>query len=562
MSSRREFLAVLAPGVATTNVWAQTKRPPNVVLVMTDDQGSPDLGVHGNVQLRTPHIDRLAKQSVEFTNFLVAPLCAPTRASLMTGRYYYRTGVTDTYKGQAVMDPRERTVAEMFRESGYATGIFGKWHLGDCYPTRPIDKGFSEALVHLGGGLRQPSAPEGGGDYFDPMLLRNGQWERAKGYCTDIFANETIAFIERHQTRPFFAYLPTNSPHDPYLVDRKYSQPYAEKGLPANVANIYGMIENIDDNVGRILQKLDDLKLAENTIFIFMTDNGATNAHYTAGLRGLKSSVYEGGIRTPFFWRGPGAGRPGKVDRMAAMIDVTPTLLDVCGIAPKVPFDGKSLKPLLQKPDAPWTDRKIFIQIHRGNAPDLYRNFCARTQQWKLLHAVPIGQPLGKEIRLELYDLKNDPGEQKNLILERPEIAAQLKASYEAWFADVTTTRGFAPVRFIAGTRYENPLSLNRQDWRGPQAEWSEPNAIGHWEIAIAAKGFYDVELRFPPFAVDAEAEVRLGAVSKKVKIPAGAGKCTAVGLEPKPGPVKVETILTGGGVVRGAHYVDILWRP
>ncbi len=468
MPSRREFLAV----TAATSVWAQPKRPPNVILVITDDQGSPDLGVHGNRQIRTPHLDQLAKQSVEFTNFIVSPLCAPTRSSLMTGRYYYRTGVTDTYKGQAIMDPREQTVAEMLQKSGYATGIFGKWHLGDCYPTRPIDQGFSEALVHLGGGLRQPSAPEGGGDYFNPMLLRNGKWERAQGYCTDIFANETISFIERHQNRPFFVYLPTNAPHDPYLVDKKYSQPYADQGLPEKVANIYGMIENIDENLGRILKKLDDLKLAENTVFIFMTDNGATNANYTAGLRSLKSSVYEGGIRSPFFWRGPGAAQPGKVDRLAAMIDVTPTLLDVCGVKAKVQFDGKSLKPLLQKPDAAWADRSIFIQIHRGDAPVLYRNFCVRTEKWKLLHNVPIGQPLPANLKFELYDLANDPGEKKNLILEQPAIAAELKAKYEAWFQDVGRTRGFAPVRFIAGTKHENPLMLNRQDWRGPKAEW------------------------------------------------------------------------------------------
>jgi len=558
MQTRREFLVT----ATAAGLIAQTKRPPNIVLIMTDDQGTADLGYHGNPHLRTPNLDRLAQQSVEFTNFCVSPLCAPTRASLLTGRYYYRTGVTDTYQGQAIMDPSNRTLAEMLRENGYATGIFGKWHLGDCYPTRPIDKGFAEALVHLGGGLQQPSAPEGGGDYWDPMLLRNGKWERAKGYCTDIFANETIAFIERHQTRPFFAYLPTNSPHDPYLIDKKYSQPYLVKGLPEKVANIYGMIENIDENVGRLLKRLDDLKLAENTIVIFMTDNGATNQHYTTGLRNQKSTVYEGGIRSPFFWRGPGAGRAGKVERMAAMIDVTPTLLDVCGIASKVPFDGQSLKPLLQKPDAPWADRKIFLQIHRGATPVLYRNFCVRTERWKLLHNVPIGRPMPAELQLELYDLKNDPGENKNLIDVQPVMAAELKAAYVAWFGDVTTTRGFAPVRFIAGTRFENPLTLNRQDWRGPKAEWKLPDAMGFWEIALAGKGAYDVEMRFPPFAAEAEAVVRLGTAVGKVKIPARARSAKVTGMQPATGPARVETVLTGDGQVRGAHYVDILWHP
>ena len=558
MQARREFLLT----AAAAGLGAQTKRRPNIVLIMTDDQGTADLGYHGNPHVRTPNLDRLAQQSVEFTNFLVSPLCAPTRASLLTGRDYYRTGVTDTYQGQAIMDPSNRTLAEMLRENGYATGIFGKWHLGDCYPTRPIDKGFAEALVHLGGGLQQPSAPEDGGDYWDPMLLRNGKWERVKGYCTDIFAAETIAFIERHQSRPFFAYLPTNAPHDPYLIEKKYSQPYLAKGLPEKVANIYGMIENLDDNVGRVLKRLDDLKLAGNTIVIFMTDNGATNQHYTTGLRNQKGTVYEGGIRSPFFWRGPGAGRPGKVERMAAMIDVTPTLLDVCGIAAKVPFDGQSLKPLLQKADAAWADRKIFLQIHRGDTPELYRNFCVRTERWKLLHAVPIGKPLPAEVRFELYDLKNDAGEMKNLIDAQPAIAAELKAAYLAWFGDVTTTRGFAPVRFIAGTRFENPLTLNRQDWRGPKAEWKLPDAMGYWEISLAGQGAYDLEIRFPPFASEAKAEVKIGTAAGTVKIPAGARSAKVTGLKPATGPARVETILTGDGQVRGAHYVEILWRP
>ena len=558
MHSRRTFLAA----AAAATVSAQTKRPPNIVLIITDDQGTPDLGIHGNPQLKTPNIDALARQSIEFTNFIVAPVCAPTRASLMTGRDYYRTGVTDTYKGQAILDPRERTLAETLRAHGYATGIFGKWHLGDSYPTRPIDKGFGEALVHLGGGLRQPSAPEGGGDYFNPMLLRNGHWERAQGYCTDIFANETIAFIERHQAQPFFAYLATNAPHDPYLVDKKYSQPYADQGLPTKIANIYGMIANIDENVGRILQKLDQLHLATQTIVIFMTDNGATNQHYTAGLRNQKGSVYEGGIRSPFFWRGPGATKPAKVEGLAAMIDIAPTLLDVCGIKATPNFDGKSLRPLLDNPTAAWDDRQVFIQFHRGDTPERYRNFCVRTRRWKLLHSLPIAQPLGKTVQLELYDLLNDPAESKNLIDEHPAIAARLKAAYEAWFTNVSRTRGFAPVRFIAGTKHENPIMLNRQDWRGPQAEWNQPNAQGHWEIAIAARGTYSVTLRFPAFQSEAQAEVRLGTATQTVKIPAGAITCQVTGLHPATGPAKVETLLSGDGVTRGAHYVDILWKP
>jgi len=275
---------------------------PNVILVITDDQGYGDLGVHGNQEIQTPNLDSFATESVHFKNFYVCPVCAPTRASLMTGRYNYRTGVVDTYLGRAMMFGDEVTLAHSLGEAGYKTGIFGKWHLGDNYPMRPDDQGFQEALVHKGGGIGQPSDPPGN-TYFDPVLYHNGRDKKYEGYCTDIFTNATIDFIEKNRNQPFFAYLSTNAPHTPLQIHDKYVQPYLDKGLDETTAKVYGMITNLDENMGRLLSRLDELDLSENTIVIFMTDNGAQQSRYNAGLRGRKGTVYEGGIRVPFYIR-------------------------------------------------------------------------------------------------------------------------------------------------------------------------------------------------------------------------------------------------------------------
>ncbi|MDQ3651361.1 MAG: sulfatase-like hydrolase/transferase, partial [Acidobacteriota bacterium] len=264
----------------------QAKRP-NVILIITDDQGHGDLGFHGNPKIKSPNIDRLARESTRFVNFYVSPVCAPTRASLMTGRYNYRTGVVDTYLGRAMMHPDEVTLAEMLSRAGYRTGIFGKWHLGDNYPMRPMDQGFEESLIHFGGGIGQPSDPAvpGGSSYFDPVLQHNGKQVKTKGYCSDVYTDAAINFITENRNKPFFTYLAFNAPHTPLQVPRSYFEQY--KGmkldrsefpstghtLPANVdsdttAKVYGMVTNIDDNLGRLFSKLEELRIADNTILI------------------------------------------------------------------------------------------------------------------------------------------------------------------------------------------------------------------------------------------------------------------------------------------------------
>ncbi|MGL4593870.1 MAG: arylsulfatase, partial [Thermoguttaceae bacterium] len=301
---------------------AENKRP-NVIVVITDDQGYGDVAAHGNSVIKTPNIDRLHSQSVRFTQFHVDPTCAPTRASLLTGRYATRLGIWHTILGRSILPRDEILMPQLFSESGYQTGMFGKWHLGDNYPFRPHDRGFQEAFYHLGGGVSQ-SPDYWGNDYFDDTYQRNGTPEKTEGYCTDVWFSNAIDFIKRHKSEPFFLYLATNAPHEPLNVAEKDWKPYSDKGLPEPLARFYGMITNIDENIGHLESTLLELGLKDNTILIFMTDNGTAGNGFNANMRGKKGTPYEGGHRVPFFVRWP-AGPFGKnrdINTLTAHIDV------------------------------------------------------------------------------------------------------------------------------------------------------------------------------------------------------------------------------------------------
>lgn len=520
---------------------------PNVVLIITDDQGYGDLGVHGNDKIATPHLDRFSRESVAFSHFYVSPVCAPTRASLMTGRYNYRTGVVDTYIGRAMMHAGETTMADLFRAGGYQTGIFGKWHLGDNYPMRPIDRGFMEALVHNGGGIGQPSDPPGN-MYRDPILFHNGKQKKHTGYCTDIFTDAAIRFIEKNKDRPFLAYLSTNAPHTPLEIDERYVQPYREIGLDETTAKVYGMVTNIDENLGRMFSKLRELNLEQNTIVIFMTDNGPQQPRYTAGLRGLKGTVYEGGIRVPCFIRWPERLQAGlTVDRIAAHIDLLPTLMDACGLKKpeNLQWDGVSLMPLLCGIADSWPDRTLYFQWHRGDEPEPFRNCAAREQCYKLVD--------GKE----LYDLENDPGEQRDIAAERPEIVSRMRDGYERWFRDVSSTRGYAPPRIYLGTSHENPVTLTRQDWRGPKAGWDK-DSLGYWEVDVRKSTRFEVTLRFAPAEKSGRACFRLGDVRSDQSIQESEVSYTFNDLYLSEGEGRLEAWIEFEKKAVGVHYVDV----
>jgi len=556
---RRDFLGLAAAAMAAPRITlAQEKTPvkPNVLLIMTDDQCYGDLGCHGNDKIKTPNLDRLAAESVEFTQFYVCPVCAPTRASLMTGRYNYRTGAIDTYLGRAMMYPEEVTLAEFLAAAGYRTGIFGKWHLGDNYPLRPIDQGFHEALTHKGGGLCQPSDFPGNPGYFDPILDHNGKPVKTKGYCTDVYTDAALDFIQANKDRPWFVYHATNAPHSPLQVAEKYVEPYRKMGLDEKTSRVYGMVTNIDENVGRMLDKLKELGLEENTIVIFLTDNGPCGSQrergkphrYNAGLRDGKGTVYDGGIRVPFFIRWPAGFKGGrKLDNIAAHIDVVPTLLEACGVKPPpdLKIDGLSLMPLLRGKAENWPDRTLYTQWHRGDQPLLFRSCMARTQRWKLVNG------------RELYDMANDPGETKNVADQHPDIVARMRRGYEEWFEDVSSTRGFDPPRIVLGAPQENPSLLTRQDWRGPRAGWS-PNSLGHWEVRIARPGKYRFRLLFAPAAAEAAVQCSVGPARLAAIVPKGAREAKLGAAQLQPGDARLEACVQTAKATVGVHYVEV----
>jgi arylsulfatase len=508
---------VLFPGCRDSNKPGETPREqPNVILIITDDQGHGDLGYHGNHHIHTPVLDSLAARSIRLTNFYVSPVCAPTRSSLMTGRYSLRTGVRDTYNGGAVMSADEVTLAEMLREAGYRTGLFGKWHLGDSYPSRPIDQGFDESVMHLSGGMGQvgdfTTYFRGDSSYFDPVLWHNGEMKSYQGYCTDIFTTEAIRFIEAQQEdQPFFCYLSYNAPHTPLQVPDHYYQLYKDidpsegfGDIPMPVMSekdkedarkVYAMVTNIDDNIGRLQARLEELGLVENTIMIFLTDNGPQQRRYVSGMRGRKSDVYRGGVRVPFFFSYPARYAGNRdIPANAAHIDLLPTLAELCGA--EVPadriIDGRSLEPVLQ--GASWPeDRSLFFYWTR-KYPELYRNISLQKGHMKIVgNADHDADTAG----FELFDLEADPYEEVNLVSAQPEVFRELKTELDALVTELTSSEHLVnqPLTII-GSTHENPVWLNRNDAAGERGVWSQEDIYAYWNVKIL-EGTYDIRFRF-----------------------------------------------------------------
>lgn len=561
---------------------------PNIILVITDDQGVGDFGFQGNPVIQTPHLDAMAAKSAQLSNFYVSPVCAPTRASLMTGRYNYRTRAIDTYIGRAMMEPDEITIAELLQANGYATGIFGKWHLGDNYPMRPQDQGFQKSLVHRGGGIGQPSDPPGGeGKYTDPILFEDGVSKAMKGYCTDLYFDAALNWIDRRsKNQPFFAYIPTNAPHGPYhdvpqdLYDQYVAMDLSHNLFPEDVghplpdemnadrlARIFAMITNIDQNMGRLFERLESMGIAENTLVLFMVDNGPNTRRYVGGYRGMKTDVYEGGIRSPLLAHWPSRLSPGVAsDRRAAHIDLTPTLLDAAGIdAPEIAaMDGRSLLPLLERSTNSWTDRPLVIQTHRGDTPVRYHHFAALTQNWKLLNSSGFGRDsLISDPSFELYDLKNDPYEMENVASRYPDTLLYMIDAYDAWFDDVSSTRpdNYAPPRIVIDPEIEPITVLTRQDWRypGTHGEWGwDRDALGYWLIDVAKPGTYTIDWRFDPDSTAGSGQLIVNGTSYDTQLAAGAATARFENIALPAGPIKIEAELTHAGKVRGIHQMDL----
>ncbi|MBN1481155.1 N-acetylgalactosamine-4-sulfatase [candidate division KSB1 bacterium] len=508
MLNRRHFLKAIGAGSVMMTLVGEfscrkTSPKPNVILIVTDDQGYGDLGCHGNPIVRTPNMDMLHAESVRLTNFHVGPTCAPTRASLMTGRYCNRTGVWHTVMGRSLLREDEVTMADVFWSAGYQTALFGKWHLGDNYPFRPQDRGFDESLIHGGGGVTQ-TPDYWDNDYFDDTYFRNGQPVKVKGYCTDVWFDYALKFIEKNADKPFFCMITTNAPHGPYHVAEKYSEPYAQQGLTAQRSRFYGMITNIDENLARLDTHLKTLGLFDHTITIFMTDNGTAagadvDAHgfvtdgYNAGMRGKKGSEYDGGHRVPCFIRWPSGGIGGgnDVTRLTAHIDILPTLMDLCAIprTPEHQMDGKSLVPLLTQPQAEWPERFLVTDSQRIEHPEKWRKSAVMTDRWRLINGS------------ELYDIQTDPGQVLDIASENEAIVRQLRAAYESWWSDVSKRfHEYCHIRI--GAEQENPVRLTAHDWHHFPMPWNQALirqghlSNGFWAVDIVRDGPYEFTLR------------------------------------------------------------------
>jgi len=479
----------------------ERKGKPNVIIVLTDDQGYGDLSCHGNPILKTPELDKLHQESIRFTDFHVAPMCTPTRGQLLTGRDAMANGATFVCMGRSMIRNHLPTMADIFASNGYHTGLFGKWHLGDSYPHRPQDRGFQETIHHGAWGITS-IADYFGNDYWDDTYRHNHQLEEYEGYCTDVWFDEAMKYIKtRHaKEEPFFVYLPTNCPHSPHWVDDKYSEPYRQQGLAQRTAKFFGQIANIDENMGRLLGMLDRTGIAENTLLIYMTDNGTVAGHnvFNAGMRGRKTELWEGGHRVPCFVRWPAGklGRPRDIDVLSECQDILPTLADLCGldVPDTMVTDGMSLAGLLREKEKTLADRMLVVRY----GPDNREKWeCAVLwNKWRLVS--------GKR----LYHVRSDPHQDNDVAAEHPDIVAAMHTHYEQWWAK--TDPLFRQRRYIhLGSERANPVMLYSSDWRGSYADnfgnLSNGNQIGYWDVLVERKGEYRITLsRWHPAAGNA----------------------------------------------------------
>ncbi len=493
-------LLLLFPAVAAAS-------KPNVVIVITDDQGYGDLSCHGNPILKTPQIDNLHSESVRLTDYHVAPTCSPTRCAFLTGHWTNRTGVWHTIMGRSMLRENEVTMGQVFKDAGYATGMFGKWHLGDNYPYRPEDRGYTEVMRHGGGGVGQ-TPDYWDNAYFDGSYWHNGTPEPVTGFCTDVFFDYAKRFIKasKKADKPFLAYIATNAPHGPMHAPEESAAPYADV-KNVGLQNFYGMIANIDDNVGRMRAFLADEGLTDNTIFIFTTDNGSSSGWRTfnAGMRAGKGSEYDGGHRVPFFVYWPEGKLTGGYDvkPITAHVDVLPTLIDLCDIAPPagVRFDGTSIAALLNATnDVDWPDRILVTDSQRVKDPIKWRKSAVMTSRWRLIN--------GKE----LYDIKVDAAQESDVASGHPEVVKRLTEFYDAWWEELLPSFNNDTAIYL-GHPAANPARLTSHDWITTKSTpWNQSHIrkamngdgnTGFWNVLVHADGDYEVRLRRWPETAD-----------------------------------------------------------
>jgi arylsulfatase A-like enzyme len=480
-------------GCSFLSVAAHTAKAPNVILILTDDQGYGDLQSHGNPIIKTPAMDQLREESVRLTDYHALPKCTPTRAALMTGLDAMRTGATRVCQGRSMVRRDIKMMPQYFAESGYETGMFGKWHLGDAYPHRPRFRGFQEVLSFRAWGITS-LADHWGNTYYNPVLMLNGVDTKYEGYITDIFFDEAMKWMRERQkeNKPFFVYLPTNTPHTPEVVPSRYSDPYKGEFEGKPIPHIfYGMIANIDENLGRLEAFLKETGLRDNTILIYTSDNGSQNIAasklYNAGMGGKKGMLQDGGHRVPFFirWIDGKLVHGTDLSDLTLVQDLLPTLGELCGLEGDLSaLDGTSLAPLLTGAETKLTPRIAVMQF--GLNGKKWDQTVVMKDKWRL-------------IRNKLFNVSDDPLQQKNVYNQFPEVAQELNAHYDSWYARTKPVWDLKRYT-IVGTDFENPLTLYASDWVGDycdnQGGLFAGKAKGYWEVIVDRDGVYEFELR------------------------------------------------------------------
>lgn len=465
--------------------------PPNVIFILSDDQGYGDLRIHGNDSIDTPVLDRLANDGTRLDQFYVSPVCAPTRASLMTGRYHLRTGTFWVTRGTENMREEELTFAEAFKANGYRTGCFGKWHNGAHYPLNPLGQGFERFVGFTSGHWS---------NYFNTTLIENTGSLKTEGYITDVLTDQAINYIEEHQKEPFLCYIPYNVPHSPFQVPDKYFDKYKARGLTNKNASVYGMVENMDENIGRLLARVEELGLTENTIIVFITDNGPNGMRYNGNMRGWKGRVYEGGVRVPCIIKWPGQVKAGQtLSYLTDHIDILPTLMGLTGLQKPAgqALDGIDLSAWLRGENQAFPARTLYSHQNHGPSPMIYPG-AMRNEKY---HFIMRG-----EDKVELYDMIADPAETTNIAEQMSDSVIVYKQGYLDWYAEVTAagpTDPAIPIGYAQSPKVELPaheaqLKGNLAYKRNPNGwahdwivSWQDTIASANWEIVAAESGTY-----------------------------------------------------------------------